>query len=197
VDPTPGATVVATGDEPKGEAALARRTDRSWSARLDSLRILWYRRIVNFDQRTQINAVRSLREATTAGGQRLQSAFDRAGRALKDWLTSPWDTERVLRMAAGLVALAGLVWGGRRLAARWRWRGGGPGTVGRPDPVRREAGRWLARLRDSEDESAGHRDALQELERLRYGPRSSWPEPGAVFRRARQTWKRGRRAVRR
>lgn len=197
VDPTPGATVVATGEEPKGTAALSRRTDRSWSARLDSLRILWYRRIVNFDQRTQQNVVRSLREATTAGGQRLQSSLDRAGRALRDWLTSPWDTGRVLRAAAGLLVLGGLVWGGRALAGRWRWRGGRTEIRGRPDPVRIEAGRWLARLRGSGDEDPAHGVEVRDLERLRYGPRASWAEPAAVFRRARQAWKRGRRRARR
>ena len=196
VDPTPGSQAVATGDDPKGGAALAHRTDSSWSARLDSLRILWYRRIVNFDQRTQVDAVRSLRDATTAGGQRLQVTLDRTAKAVKDWLTSPWDTGRVLRTAAALVALAGVTWGGRTLAARWRWRRGGLETRGRPDPVRMEAGRWLARLRESEDGTGAASPSISELERLRYGPRAGWPEPRAAFQRARQECKDSRRRKR-
>ncbi len=191
VDPTPGSQAVATGDEAQGGAALARRTDSSWSARLDSFRILWYRRIVNFDQRTQVDAVRSVRDATRASGQRLQATFDRTAKALKDWLTSPWDVPRVLRTVAALVALAGLAWGGRVLAGRWRWRRGGLETRGRPDPVRMEAGRWLARLRDNPDGETSL--SVHELERLRYGPRASWPEPRAVFQRARLAWKDARR----
>jgi len=85
--------------------------------------------------------------------------------------------------------------------------------------VRREAGRWLTRLRgpagdilfrqgfggqggqktssfakasavaeakadmskDKED-----REVIHELQRLRYGPRETWPEPRRVFKRARR-----------
>jgi hypothetical protein len=135
--------------------------------------------------------VRSVRDATLAGGQRLQATFDRTAKALKDWLTSPWDTGRVLRTAAGLVVLSGLARGGRTLLGHWRWRQRGAPRHGRPDPVRLEAGRWLARLRESE--SADTTRAIAELERLRYGPRASWPDPRAAFQRARQAWKETRR----
>ena len=102
----------------------------------------------------------------------------------------------MLRTAAGLLVLAGLAWGGRLLATRWRWRIGGTDTRGRPDPVRREAGRWLARLRDTDDAATGHGKAISDLERLRYGPRASWSEPGEVFQRARHAWKSSRRRER-
>jgi hypothetical protein len=62
------------------------------------------------------------------------------------------------------------------------------------DPVRREAGRQLARLRqsgqlgmsavESSDERIG--SVVSDLQRLRYGKRETWPEPKAVFRNARR-----------
>ena len=36
------------------------RVDRSWTARLDSLRVFWYRRIVSFDDRAQAEALRAV-----------------------------------------------------------------------------------------------------------------------------------------
>jgi hypothetical protein len=193
VDPTPGATAVATGNEPGGAAALARRLDSSWSARLDSLRVVWYRRIVNFDQRTQLNTIRSVRDAAQSGSRRLQTSLDQGLRAVRDWLTTPWDTTRVIRAVALAIVAAGLFWGVRMLAQGWRWRRGGDEARGRQDPVRIEAGRWLRRLDDGGPVAAAGTDSFSELVRLRYGPRASWPEPGAAFRRARVTWKEQRR----
>ncbi len=47
--------------EAKTERALAARSDRSWSARFDSLRVFWYRRIVSFDQRSQLETFREVK----------------------------------------------------------------------------------------------------------------------------------------
>ena len=46
VDPTPGGGLVGAGNDSLGTPLI----DRSWVAYLDSLRIVWYRRIVNFDR---------------------------------------------------------------------------------------------------------------------------------------------------
>ena len=50
------------------------------------------------------------------------------------------------------------------------------------DPVRRTAGKWLGRLRQKSEDS----DVVPDLQRLRYGRRETWPEPRAVFKRARK-----------
>ena len=77
----------------------------------------------------------------------------------------------------------GRAWHWTRLG--WRmWR-----EPGRFDPVRSEAGEWLGSLQD-EGREAIRADAAavaleQDLLRLRYGHRDSWPEPKEVFRRAR------------
>lgn len=180
VDPTPGAPV--PGVEETGPAAVAQaaRVDRSWSARLDSLRVFWYRRIVNFDQRTQEETLRAVKTATQESGKRLREALEQAVARLKAWLAGPWDFARAGRVLAVLVALAGLGWLGWRFRPSvWRLMHRGRR---REDPVRRQAGRWLVRLRGREVEPA----VLAELQRLRYGAPEGWPEPAAVWRKAKR-----------
>lgn len=150
-----------------------RRIDRSCSARIDSLRVFWYRRIVNFDSRTQ------------ESGRRVRAALEDALARLKAWLAEPWDLRRLLQLAGGAAAAAALAWLLRnaRLAWRdrgmfWRWR-----TA--PDPVRREASRWLCRLQGLPVETALRAD----MERLRYGPLAGRPPLAPVVRRARQAWR--------
>lgn len=194
VDPTPGGGE-ATG--PTEAEAAGRSRDSSWSARVDTLRVLWYRRIVNFDSRQQVEMAESVRSFTTATGDALRRRLEAMANRLKSWLAGPWDLPRLGRTAAGLVgvtALTWLLWSGGQLAwQRWRvwWR---PGEF---DPVRREAGRWLGRISDSAIADEARRKSaapenpadlhvVTDLQRLRYGRRETWPEPQAVFRRARR-----------
>jgi hypothetical protein len=187
VDPTDGSASIGAGPQSSaGEPARLRQLDRSWGARLDSIRILWYRRIVSFDQRTQLGLVQSLRESANHFGVVLRAAGNGAAAALRQWLRRPWDAWRLLGWLGGAVGatVAAVLWWRRGRA--WWWRVRGPRPHGRADPVRREAGRLLRRMpgiREAKDES---REVVAELLRLRYGPRQSWPEPQAVFRRARR-----------
>ena len=184
-DPTPGA--VTTAAEAAAQAARQGQ-DSSWSARVDSLRVLWYRRIVNFDSRTQVQMLDQVKTFTTDSGAALRARFEDFTKRLKAWLEQPWDaarTGRTVGLAAGVLALG---WFALRLGqwgwVRWRmWRQ--PQAF---DPVRRTAGKWLVRLRPQ----ARDPEVLADLRRLRYGRRESWPEPRGVFRRAREA----RRAAR-
>jgi len=197
-DPTPGAA--ATTAEAAAQA-VRQEQDSSWSARVDSLRVLWYRRIVNFDSRAQVQMLDSVKTFTTDSGAALRARFDELSRRFKAWWLRPWDAARTGRTAGlggGAVALGWLLvrlgqWGW----VRWLvWR--------RPqefDPVRRSAGKWLGRLRllagqhevladlRRPAENRGRRtedsEVIHDLQRLRYGRRESWPEPRGVFRRAR------------
>jgi transglutaminase-like putative cysteine protease len=213
VDPTPGAISVVGDNEPAGAAALDRRLDLSWSARLESLRIFWYRRIVNFDQRSQLETFQAVKGATQQAGLRLRAALVRWLRWLQAWTAQPWDGWRITRVAAEVAALAGGVWAWRLFGLSWRWRWSGRSRR-REDPVRREAGRWLRRIAERGERKAErprtraesgerraeraeypeHADVMAELQRIRYGARATWPDPGAVFRRARRVaFDRGRR----
>lgn len=186
MDPTPG-TGARSGDD--ALRALQQVQDSSWSARFDSLRVIWYRRIVSFDSRQQVEMLDQVKTFTTDSGARLRASFDEVSRRLKAWLTAPWDSARFVRVAGSLAVISSLLWlmvvGGRRGWQLWQaW-----GRPDRYDPVRREAGHWLAKLggdRAREAERAEIAAARCELQRLRYGRRETWPEPRAVFKRAKQ-----------
>jgi len=186
-DPTVGAAGGAT-DEVPGEVALARRTDRSWTARFDSLRVFWYRRIVNFDQRTQVETLQALKAATEDSGRWLRALVASPVQWLKAWLSEPWDARRVAKLLAVLAAAAGAVWAWREFGHGWwrrmagRWGGGT-----RLDPVRVEASRWLGRIADCGLRNADGEEVTLDLQRLRFGRPETWPDPEPVFRRARRT----------
>ena len=185
VDPTPGAAS-GPGASAKGEATLARRLDRSWAARWDSLRVFWYRRIVNFDQRTQAETLKAVKTATENSGKQLRATLGEALERLKAWLTAPWTTQRIVKLLSALAALAGAAWAWREFGRGWwrRWRRNPAGV----DPVRAQAGRWLRELTVAAGAlpvDAEVRRVRDDLQRLRFGARVTWPEPEGVFRRAR------------
>ncbi len=201
MDPTPGNTVTnATGQD----VAAQHGQDSSWSARVDSLRVLWYRRIVNFDSRQQVQMIESVKTFTTDSGTALKARLEGFSKRLKEWLARPWDAKRVAKVVGLAIGSVALLWiFGWLVRAGWRrWQ-----RRGRPagyDPVRQAAGQWLTRLKGAtEDGGRRAEDSRQvtgdrlavvgELQRLRYGRKETWPEPQGVFRRARAA----RKAIRR
>lgn len=189
VDPTPGA---AERGAEAAARAVAQLQDSSWSARFDSLRVIWYRRVVNFDSRQQVEMVEAVKSITAESGQALRGRLEAWAKRVRAWLAGPWDLRRAGKWL-GALALAGAgAWAIARLlpVLRLRWL-----VWRRPqdfDPIRREAGRWLAKLAQrglapGPEAAAGEPGlVLGDLLRLRYGHRASWPEPTGVFRRARR-----------
>jgi transglutaminase-like putative cysteine protease len=173
-DPLAASSEAGASDE-MGAGALAGLMDRSWSARFNSLRIFWYRRIVNFDQQTQADTLRSFKAATDTSGKWLRSLIGGVASGVRQWAARPWDAARAARAAAAAAALAAAAW----LVHSFGWRLAAMGRGRRADPVRREAGRWLVRI-------AGPPALVADLQRLRYGPVPSWPRPAEVFRTARR-----------
>lgn len=182
-----------------GDGAIARRLDRSWTARFDSLRVFWYRRIVSFDARSQVETLQAVKAATETTGKRLRESLERAVAALKAWLAGPWDARRVAGLSGVIAGLVGAGWAMRNFRfwmRDFRWGRGGR----KVDPVRREAGRLLARLREPLSDgaraaagAAEEESVRLELERLRFGPQATWTQPEAVLRRARGALKTRRR----
>ncbi len=186
-DPTPGANAIGT-EETTLTAMQTRVVDRSWTARLDSLRIFWYRRIVNFDQSSQVETMKAVKSATQETGRRVRAWFKSLGDRVKAWLATPWDGRRLAIWLATLGLIGFGLWQSavilrklRRVA--WRQR------RGRLHPTRVEAGKWLKLLRGRCDEQA----LLDDLERLRYGAQAGWPDSERVITRARRSWHRVRR----
>jgi len=196
VDPTPGGSVATL------ESATAQmgkqEHDSSWSARLDSLRVLWYRRVINFDSRTQVQMLEQVKNVTRDYSGILKERFQQVSKWLKSWLGRPWSMARLAKTAGLIAGAAALIWS-VGLMIRWGWARSRRWL--RPqefDPVRREAGRRLARLRAAGEmrsrESEGGDDELNlvvaDLRRLRYGKRETWPEPKSVFRKAKRAQRR-------
>jgi hypothetical protein len=152
VDPTPGNTGALQG----GAAAGQDLADSSWSARMDTLRVFWYRRIVNFDSRQQVEMIEQVKSFTSDSGASLRQRLDAFARELKAWLARPWDTGRIVRLAAQAAGAVAALWLLVRLVAllRARWRS--RGQLGGYDPVRHEAGRQLARLRELSGRRTSH-----------------------------------------
>jgi transglutaminase-like putative cysteine protease len=186
VDPTPGATSVI-GDVPSRWEPLARRASaRSWSARFDSLQMLWYRHVVNFDQRSQRGTLVAVKGGMQRMGLRLSAVAGGIVEAVRAWLSAPWNGRRAAKIFAVAAGVVVLLVAARRARWRWRWR---PGATGRVDPIRREAGRLLRRIANGglrTETNADLAGVRAELQRLRYGARETWPASGAVFRRARR-----------
>lgn len=196
VDPTPGAfSVGEPGPEMAAAQLMGRRMDSGWGARFDGLRVFWYRRVVNFDQGTQLElasgARREIREALRWLRGEVQGAL-KQGEA---WLRAPWSGARWGAIGLGAVLAAGLAWvGARHGRGVWWWLStwGCQGHGG--DPVRREAGRWLLQMevrgmgRDAEGETL-----RSDLLRLRYGPPGRATRALPVFARARKAVRRGAR----
>jgi hypothetical protein len=178
VDPTPGADLFGTSTSAlQGEAVLRSITDARFGL-LESLRVLWYRRIVSFDQQSQMQLATALQQVWESWGRSLKEWLREKRNEIWFWLQQPWDWRR-LAWGVGQIALV-------LVAARW-WRVGRLTWLERRggNRVRREAGRWLIRLATI-DETGAEQELRRQLERLRYGAVKTWPKPAEVFRAARR-----------
>ncbi|MFP4674355.1 MAG: transglutaminaseTgpA domain-containing protein [Opitutales bacterium] len=187
MDPTPGnGDGGATADE--SDEGFS---ERGWSAWFDSLRIQWYRRVVNFDEEDQLSMVNALGELWEQWKTSASDWVRDRVATVKEWLSQPL-TIRSFAGAGVLVAVAGalyLLWWKRfEWLAFIRCRLFASDKIA---PVRRQAGRYLVRLNEREAEADPERfskervDAVRrDLERLRYGPPVSLESGRAILVRA-------------
>ncbi len=104
VDPSPGSGI-AGGAAGEGGSIGALMVDTSWRAYLDSLRILWYRRIVNFDQAEQERIAAHLKEMSGVFLGILKVELQDRITALKGWLGRPWQRAEWLQIVTYLEAV--------------------------------------------------------------------------------------------
>jgi hypothetical protein len=162
---------------------MARRTDRSLSSSIDRLRVFWYRRVVSFDQESQVQTLKEAKQLAQSALERLRRKLTLGAAAFKAWWRAPWDTRRTIGIVEVLVGAAALTFLWRGLRAWFFRRSLLRRTDRRDDPIRREAGRWLRRL--GSPPASTDPALLSNLQRLRYGARQTWPNPTITFRRAR------------
>ncbi len=195
-DPTPGGGAFgrdADRDQLRNQGLLPPET--GWQARVESLRVFWYRRIVNFDQDTQVELIDATKSVLKTQSARAIRWVDRRIARLRAWLQSPWGGTRWLNLLAVAAGLTVVFWGWRTAGKSWwlRWRSAHAISPDH-DPVRRQAGRWLQRLKRLPPGHAFPATTRDALLRLRYGDRESWSDPAATLRRAKADFRTHRRS---
>jgi hypothetical protein len=170
VDPTPGYAVdPGTVDDALAGGRLA--LDRTFMAYLDSLRILWFRRVIQFDQSDQEEMAELAKSAGSKGFYWVKDLLDRLK---KRWdkdvefvsTTGNW-MEVVKDGAIVIVFCAGILTTGFALIRKRR-------VANYESRVRKQAGRLL-KDRDLLGLPQGVAE-VEVVERIRYGPLSAWPD---------------------
>ncbi|AHF91504.1 transglutaminase [Opitutaceae bacterium TAV5] len=183
VDPTPGSSILPPADSDDTALALnhfSLETETGWASRTDSLRVFWYRRIVSFDQTSQLEMIRISKEIIETMSREWRERIEKTLRTLLERARQPWTWWQVGIIAVCAVIAVGIIWLWRELGIGLWLR-----SLRGADPVRREASRWLLRLQDARGPFA--KGVASRLLRLRYGDKKTWREPATrVFRDARR-----------
>jgi hypothetical protein len=184
VDPTPG----RGSSDPEVLLQSSMVFESGWSAWVDSLRIQWYRRIVNFEQEDQIELAMTLKALVTEYYAAFKEKLSGWGIAIKTWVAQPINVNN-MRPVALLIVFAGVLYFIWRL--RYWLLGILYRVLRRPkalDPVRRQAGRYLKRLQ-AKGIPGIQPEVVAELQALRFGPEQSARAAKPVFARAKRALK--------
>ncbi|MDQ8193366.1 transglutaminaseTgpA domain-containing protein [Coraliomargarita sp. SDUM461004] len=181
VDPTPG----RGSSDPELIVQGSMVLESGWAAWIDSLRIQWYRRIVNFEQRDQVELALNLKDTLRAYMTAIKQVLREWGAAIQMWFTRPLNLGSMLPIILIIVVGAAVygLWRMRDLLWGLLFR-----MLRRPfklDPVRRRASRLLKLLKAAGIQS----QVVADLEAIRFGPEQSLSEVKAVFARARRALK--------
>lgn len=189
VDPTPG----ASPSNPDLPLPASFEMETGISAWVDSLRMQWYRRIVNFDQQDQVELATSMLDLGNQLLKSLSVKFKEVRTTLIDWLQRPFSRGSFIGGGVLLCLCFAVVYLWR---TRFRWLHLLPRMLRRKqglDPIRKMASRLLHRVQvqmaelELNDPRLGKlRDALKELEAVRFGPAVTMDVAKSVFAKAKQ-----------
>jgi hypothetical protein len=192
VDPTPG----ASPDDPEIPMPASFEFETGMSAWVDSLRMQWYRRIVNFEQKDQVELATSMIDWGDELLKSFSTRIKEMGDSLKVWMSRPFNSGSLVRGAVFVGLCVGVFWVWR---TRYYWLHQLFRLFRRPQglhPIRKEAARYLARVRVQIEESdadaprmSSLRAVCNELEALRFGPAVSIGAAKPVFAKAKRALK--------
>lgn len=189
VDPTPG----ASPSNPELSLPASFEDETGISAWVDSLRMQWYRRIVNFDQKDQVELATTMIDFGDELLAAISARLKAIGASLQQWMAAPFSRSSFVRagMCIGICLGLVLLW-----RARYYWLSILYRLLKRPqalNPIRREAARHLKRLRGrvaEMNQDAPQLEAYQtirmELEALRFGPEVPVDMAKPVFTQAKR-----------
>jgi len=192
-DPMPGGDVAQSGVA--GSAGGGITSVSGWSAYLDGLRMIWYRRVINFDQSDQAQLADTVEQAGRNFALGVGKWFADFWQSVKNWILAPMSTLHYF-VFGGLAAVIVLLWWQAATLRNVWLRVCGQGWLGRRNrlsPVRYNAGRWLRRfdpvwLAHSAELPLAERPQWNqvrgELLALRYGPPNSSINPAQTFKQA-------------
>ncbi|MDX2109250.1 MAG: DUF3488 and transglutaminase-like domain-containing protein [Verrucomicrobiota bacterium] len=188
VDPTPGGRL---SDQNNTAIQTGSRLfiDRTIGAYLDSLRVLWYRRIVNFDAEQQLEIANSFKQQFNSFSEAMKARLKAWKESVQAFFKAPWDRQRWLE-AGGVagVILAGLLLG-RGVVLFFRWqRRRRQGTRGEIvwSWERRKAGNLAGKFRQRGlNEQPEMAPLYRNLMTIRFGREAEWPPVKTVLREAR------------
>ena len=189
VDPTPG----ASPNNPDLSLPASFEMETGMSAWVDSLRMQWYRRIVNFDQQDQVELATSMLDLGDQLLKALSARFKEVRVSLIDWLQRPFSRGSFISGGVLLCLCLAVIYLWR---TRFQWLHLLSRLLRRPhglDPIRNMAARLLNRvqvqmaeldLNDPRMDSL--RATLRELEAVRFGPAVAMDVAKPAFARAKR-----------
>jgi transglutaminase-like putative cysteine protease len=197
VDPTPG----ASPNDPEASMPANFEIETGLSAWVDSLRIQWYRRIVNFDQKDQVELATTMIDLGDELLAAITTRVKEVGAAIQEWIKRPFSSRSFVRGAAVVALLLGAI---RMWRTRDYWLDVLRRILRRPTglrAVRRESARHLVRLRvriEELDMNDPYLEALRavhaELEALRFGPEVAVADARPILEKAKRMLRRGAKA---
>ncbi|GHC07628.1 transglutaminaseTgpA domain-containing protein [Cerasicoccus arenae] len=204
-DPTPSTSHLFGNMDSGLQGAML--TESGWGAWLDSVRMVWYRRVINFDQQDQEEIANNLRDISVSAFKEFRMQFTTKWKSFKSWLTEGWNVAKV-RDVAVIVALVCFSILALRMFYQafmtWRSARTHEGVRAVNDPIRRKAGRVLTRFRpayvNAQQELRGEalkpwQSIYEDLLKLRFGDNPSTGSWKNTLKAARRLMRAGVKTV--
>ena len=194
VDPTPGGNQAIIQID-QATAEVSSFVDSSLFAYLDSLRVLWYRRVVNFDNQDQIEIVGGITETFNDFKESIKAKVSVLSEELQALIKDPFNRERLTLFGvtfatffAGYLIVRYFI---SRIRARAYFKFFGTRKRKHVSQLKDRvlAGQLLNRLRERLADSGGDETAYEsfgELQIIRFGAVESWPTVSPSLKKAKK-----------